>query len=239
MDSLGKKIIHRLKPVPPNEHTGGTGFSLWMLALMLLPFSASAVIIDRIAVSVGNRVITTLDIDREIRVTAFLDGRKPDFSKASKQATAERLVDQQLIRGELEYSRYPEPSAAEIAPLLEDFKRKNFASDAAYRQALADAGIAEQELKDELVWQRTLLSYIEVRFHPTVQVSEQDIQDYFEKTVAPAARAAHPGQTPALNEYRDRMERTLTGQREDQQLDAWLKDARKRTEIVYHPEALE
>ncbi|MGP8243993.1 MAG: hypothetical protein ACLQVN_05690 [Bryobacteraceae bacterium] len=205
----------------------------------LLPLSASAAIIDRIAVSVGNRVVTTLDVDREIRVTAFLDGRKPDFGKASKRATAERLVDQELIRRELEYSRYPAPSAAEIAPLLQQFKSKYFASDAAYRQALADAGITEQDLKDELIWQRTLLSYIQVRFQPTVQVSDQDIQDYFDQTVAPAARAAHPGQTPRLNEFREQIETSLTGQREDQQLDDWLKNARKRTGIVYHPEALE
>jgi hypothetical protein len=206
---------------------------------LLLPVIASAVIIDRIAVSVGNRVITTLDIDREIRVTAFLDGGKPDFGKASKQATAERLIDQQLIRRELEYSRYPEPSAAEIVPLLDEFKAKYFASDAAYRKALAEAGITEQKVKDELTWQRSLLSYIEVRFQPTVQVSDADIQDYFDKTVAPAARAADPGKTPALGDYHDQIERTLTGQREDQQLDAWLRDARKRTEIVYHPEAFE
>ncbi|MGA2114719.1 MAG: hypothetical protein ABSH56_08220 [Bryobacteraceae bacterium] len=98
---------------------------------LLLSLAASAAIIDRIAVSVGNRVVTTLDVDREIRVTAFLDGRKPDFGKDSKKATADRLVDQQLIRSELEYSRYPAPSAAEIAPLLDEFKSKYFASDAA------------------------------------------------------------------------------------------------------------
>jgi hypothetical protein len=211
-----------------------------LLALVLfLPLAAPAVIIDRIAVSVGNRVVTTLDVDREIRVTAFLDGRKPDFGKAAKKATADRLVDQQLVRSELEYSRYPAPSAAEIAPLLEQFKSKFYASDAAYRQALADAGITEEALKDELVWQRTLLSYIEVRFQPNIQLTDQDVQDYFDKVVAPAARAAHPDQAPSLNQYRGQMERTLTGQREDQQLDDWLKDARKRTVIVYHPEALE
>jgi hypothetical protein len=208
-------------------------------ALLLLPLAASAVVIDRIAVSVGNRVVTTLDIDREIRVTAFLDGRKPDFGKESKTATADRLVDQQLIRRELEYSRYPAPSAEEIAPLLEEFKSKYFATDAAYRRALAEAGVTEQALKDELLWQRTLLSYIEVRFQPTIQVTDQDIQDYFDKVVAPAARVAHPEQTPLLKDYRGQMERTLTGQRQDEQLDNWLKDARKRSEIVYHPEALE
>jgi peptidyl-prolyl cis-trans isomerase SurA len=212
---------------------------LILLLLLLLPLAASAAIIDRIAVSVGNRVVTTLDVDREIRVTAFLDGRKPDFGKASKLATADRLVDQQLIRRELDNSRYPATSAAEIVPLLEQFKSKYFASDAAYKQALADAGITEQDLKDELLWQRTLLSYIEVRFQPTIQVTDQDIHDYFDKTVGPAARAAHPGQTPTLNEYREQIETTLTGQREDRQLDAWLKDARQRNEIVYHAEALE
>ena len=40
---------------------------------------AQAVIIDRVAVSVGNRVITESDIVREIRVTAFLNGAEPDL----------------------------------------------------------------------------------------------------------------------------------------------------------------
>ncbi|MGA8577407.1 MAG: hypothetical protein WB579_01900, partial [Bryobacteraceae bacterium] len=62
---------------------------------------ASATIIDRIAVSVGNRVITTVDIDRAIRVPAFLNGQQPDFSAASKRAAAERLVEQTLVRREL------------------------------------------------------------------------------------------------------------------------------------------
>ncbi len=228
----------RLCPVADHEKRWSVP-QLLLALLALLPLAASAAIIDRIAVSVGNRVVTTLDVDREIRVTAFLDGRKPDFGKASKKATADRLVDQQLIRSELEYSRYPAPSAAEIAPLLDEFKSKYFASDAAYRQALADAGITEQALKDELVWQRTLLSYIEVRFQPNIQVTDEDVRDYFDKVVAPAARVAHPDQTPSINQYRGQMERTLTGQREDEQLDVWLKDARKRTAIVYHPEALE
>ena len=40
--------------------------------------------IDRIAVSVGNSVITTSDIERQIRVSAFLSGTKPDLSPASQ-----------------------------------------------------------------------------------------------------------------------------------------------------------
>jgi hypothetical protein len=83
-------------------------------------------IIDRIAVSVGNRVVTASDLDREIRVAAFLDGKQPDFSPATKRATADRLVEQQLIRRELETSRYQMPSATEVEPIVEKFQRDHF-----------------------------------------------------------------------------------------------------------------
>ena len=52
------------------------------LAVVVLAITARGEIIDRIAVSVGNRVIAESDLNREIRVAAFLDGVKPDFSPA-------------------------------------------------------------------------------------------------------------------------------------------------------------
>ena len=212
-------------------------FSLPTLALLAFSLPARAEIIDRIAVSVGNRVIAESDLDREIRVAAFLDGVKPDFSPAGKRATAERMVEQVLIRRELETSRYPVPSAAEVAPALEAFQKERFPNSGDYRHALADYGIADRDVEDLLLWQRTLLLFIEVRFQSGVQVSGQDIQEYFEKVVQPAAEAAHPGQPLALEDYRDRIEQTLTGQRADREMDTWLKEVRKSTEIVFHDEA--
>lgn len=196
-------------------------------------------ILDRIAVSVGNRVITASDLEREIRVTAFLNGVKPDLSPAGRRAAAERMVEQKLIRNELENSRYPVPAISEVEPQLEQFKKRYFADDAAYRRALADAGITEDDLKAELLWQRTLLLFIDIRFRPGAQATDQEIQDYFDKTVAPAARAAHPGETPTLEQYRDEIERKLTGERVDQETDRWLEQVRRRTQVVYHPEAFQ
>lgn len=209
-----------------------------LLAALLLPL-LKADIIDRIAVSVGNRVITSSDLDREIRVTAFLNGAKPDFSPAGKRATAERMVEQKLIQHELETSRYPVPAESEVQPELDQFKKKFFSDDAAYRRALVDAGITEDDLKAVLLWQRTLLLFIDVRFRPGVQVTDAEIQDYFDKVVAPAARAAHPGESPALDQYRADIERKLTGQEVDQELDRWLEQVRQRTEIVFHPESFQ
>jgi hypothetical protein len=196
-------------------------------------------IIDRIAVSVGNRVVTASDVDREIRVTAFLDGKPPDFSPAAKRVTADHLVEQQLIRRELETSRYPMPSAADVAPIVDKFQKDHYKDAADYERALAAAGISAQDVKDEVLWQRALLSFIDARFRLGVQVSDQEIQDYFEKVVKPAAQAAHPGAAVTLDDYRQSIERTLAGPMVDRQLDDWLKQVRQRTDIVYHEEAFQ
>ena len=195
------------------------------------PPSPSGDIIDRIAVSVGSHVVTTSDLDREIRVTAFLNDAKPDFTPAGKRATAGRMVEQTLVRTELETSRYPTPAPSEVEPILAQLKKQRFPSDAGFQRALAEYGITEQDVLDELLWQRTLLSFLDVRFRPSVQVTDKEIQDYFEKTVKAAAQS--------LDDYRDQIEAALTGQREDQEMISWLDQAKKRTEIVYHDEALQ
>ena len=89
------------------------------------------------------------------------------------------------------------------------------------------------------MWQRTLLEFISLRFRPGVQVSDQEIQDYFDRVVVPAARAAHPGQPVALEDFRAQIEQALAGQQADRDMDTWLTEAKKRTQIVFHQEALE
>jgi peptidyl-prolyl cis-trans isomerase SurA len=207
--------------------------------LMLALTAARADIIDRVAVSVGNRVITASGLDRQLRVAAFQDGVKPDFSPAVRRAAADRMVEQKLIQFELANSRYPVPGAAELTPAIEQFKKDHFPNEAAYQQALAQYGITEEDFKDLLLWQRTLLLFIEIRFEAGAAVTEPEIQDYFDKTVKPAAEAAHPGQPVDLEDYREQIEKTLAGQRADKQMDTWLQEARKRTDIVYHDEVFQ
>ena len=203
-----------------------------------LAMAARGEIIDRIAASVGNKVITASDLDRQLRVAAFQDGVKADFSPARKRAAVEAMIEQKLIQTELANSRYPLPDPAELAPAIEQFKKAHFKDDQQYRAALAEYGIAEEDFKELLLWQRTLLLFIQVRFETGVQLGAQDVEEYFTQTVKPAAEAAHPGQPVSLEDYRDQIERTLTGQRADRQMDVWLRDVRRRTNVVVHEEVL-
>jgi hypothetical protein len=200
--------------------------------LAAIALAARAEIIDRIAVSVGNSIITTSDLDIEIRVTAALNGVQPDFSSANRRATADRLVEQKLIRRELDLTKYMLPDASVAQPRFDEFRK-------AHPDALAAYGITEQQIRDALLWQLTLLRFIEVRFRPGIQVSDQDIAEYFDKVVKPAAQTAHPGEPVSLEDYRSQIEETLTGQRTDQEVDTWLKDGRKRTDIVFHAEVFQ
>ncbi len=210
-----------------------------LAALALAATLASAAIIDRIAVSVGSRVITSSDIEREIRVTAFLNGQPPDLSPAGKRAAAERMVEQRLVRHELETSRYPVPQPAEIEPALAAFRQRNCPAEADYRRALARYRISDQDVRDALLWQRTLLQFVDVRFRPAVQITGEEIQKYFDTVLAPKLLAAEPGKTVSLDDYRERIEDILAGQREDREMDNWLREARRQTPIVYHDEALQ
>jgi hypothetical protein len=215
-----------------------TGIPARAICGALLLAAAHGEIIDRIAVSVGRRVITETDLNRAIRVAAFQDGVKADFSAARKQAVAQALIEQKLIQIELENSRYPMPDPAELAPAIERFINDHFKDAAEYHAALSQYGITEQDFKDMLLWQRTLLLFVQVRFETGVQLTEQEVTAYFEKTVKPAAEAAHPGQPVALEDFREQIGKTLTGQRTDQQLDNWLREVRRRTIIVVHDEVL-
>jgi hypothetical protein len=210
-----------------------------LLAMLGAAALAPAETIDRIAVAVGNRVITVSDIERQLRLAGFLSGAKPELTAEARRRMAETMVDQKLVSRELETARYPEPSASELDSVFADFKSGYFASDAEYRRALTEAGLTEADVKQQLLWQRRWLSFVAVRFRPAVQVTDADVRAYYETSVLPAAKAANPGATFTFEEFRDAIVTKLTGDRVDQAMEQWLAEMRQRTEVVFHEEAFQ
>src|SRR6266498_3287027 len=104
-----------------------TGFFYFALCVV----ACRAEIIDRVAVVVGNRVITESEILREVRLTAFLNGEPLDFGAASRRKTAERLVEQRLIRNEMESNLYPIPAPDAVEQMAKDVENR-FPSRAGY-----------------------------------------------------------------------------------------------------------
>jgi DNA-binding transcriptional regulator PaaX len=203
--------------------------ALLLLAAALL---CRAEIIDRIAVVVGNSVITESEILREIRLTALLNGAPLDFSPEAKRATAERLVEQRLIQAENDMSLYPPPSDEAVEQALRQ-TRESFGAEAKYRAELKRVGVTEAELRAQLRRQLTTLRFLDLRFRPGIQVREDEMSDYFQRSLAPQLKKNHPTREFSLSDFREQVEQALVAERVDRAADEWLKEARGRTRIEF------
>jgi hypothetical protein len=202
-------------------------------------FAVHAEIIDRIAMSIGNLVVTTSDIDRDIRVVSFLNGVKPDFRAEARRMAADRLIEQKLVQRELEATRYKPPTPEEVEPAFQRFRKDFYADEQRYRAALAEHGITEADLRSALLWQRALLLFVNERFRPGIQLSPLEIQEYFDKEYAPAARAANPGQAVRLEDHRGQVEEALLDRHVSEELDRWIGEAKRRDPLMVHTEAFQ
>jgi len=196
-------------------------------------------IIDRVAVTLDNQVITQSEILLEIRLTAFQNGVPADFKPEAKREAAGRLIEQKLIRREIEVGRYLKPGPADVEPMLKQFETQRFHNAGELRGALEKLGLREEDLKAHLLWQLTLLRFIDVRFRPGIQVTDQDIQQYFSQKLPELEKQAGPEKKIRLEDLRDKIQEALTDERVDQQLNDWLAETRKHMRIEFHPEAFQ
>src|SRR6185436_18498972 len=93
--------------------------------------------------------------------------------------------------------------------------------------------ISENELRAHLQRQLTTLRFLELRFRPGIQVTDEEIAAYFAERLTPELKKTHPGVEFSLNDYREEVEQALIGERVDKASDAWLKEARDHTRIEF------
>jgi hypothetical protein len=191
-----------------------------------------AAIIDRTAVIVGRHAILDSDIQRDIRITAFLNREHAEVSVASRKQAASRLIDQELIRQQIRTGNYPVAAQSEVQQLLDSIVKDRFANDpAAFHRALTQSGISESELDNRLLWQLTVLRFIDVRFRPEVIVSDQEVEQYYNSHRAQIKSSLEAAQ-PQIVEL-------ITGERINDLLDQWLRRTRAQTHIEYLEKSLQ
>jgi hypothetical protein len=202
------------------------------LILGLAYLMQGPVVIDRMAVIAGKHVIKASDIERDLRVTAFLNREPLSFTPDRKRKAADRLVDQAIIRDEITTGEYHRASDADARKMLEQIRQDRFAgSEVRLRQGIAQYGLTETQLQDYLLWQLTVLRFIDERFRPGVLIADEDVHNYYDQHLADLKR-----QYPADNSFtalEPKIKELLEGERINQEFEAWLDGARKRQRIEY------
>jgi peptidyl-prolyl cis-trans isomerase SurA len=211
-----------------------TGAVLLMAASALVQ---GAVVIDRIAIIAGNSIIKDSDIEREIRITGFLNHDPLQFSEATRKQAASRLIDQALLRREIQVAQHPYANDQDVNRFLEQIRKQRFKNDADYQQSLRDYGITEVQLRRALKWQLTVLRFINSRFRPGVLITDQDITQYFNEHSAEMTNR-NGGKPLTLEEARPAIERQITGERVNRQFEEWLDETRKAANVQYREESL-
>jgi hypothetical protein len=197
---------------------------------------AEPVVIDRIAVVVGNRVVKTSDIERDLRASQFLNRQKPDLSDAARKKVAERLIEQELIRQEIRNGGYRQPSAADVDGFIARIRRDRFAdSETQFRSALAPWGLTPEQFRAYVAWQLTVLQFIDQRFRPGVLVTDEDVKHYYDQHRAELARANPNNST--FEKLEPEIRELIVGQRVNEAFEEWLNQTRRRTRVQYHPAA--
>jgi hypothetical protein len=214
----------------------GTRTAILSLALLALGGAGEAsTVVDRIAVVVGRRAIKTSDIDRDIRVASFLNRQEADNRADAKRKVAERLIDQELVRQDMVSGQYPMPTEKDVTDFLQRLKRDRFRnSETEYRAALAKNRLTEEELRRHLLWQLTVLRFIDQRFRPAVLVTDEDVAAYRKEHAAELQKTYPRESGEALDK---RVQEILTGERINQAFDEWLAESRRNTRIEFRPQA--
>lgn len=169
--------------------------------------SAAGEVVDRVAVAVGTQAVKEVQIERDLRITEFLNGTPLDLSPQARRKAADRLIDQALIRRAMAQTSYPQPTAEDTGRVLNKIRQTRFRTAAEYQDALRQYGITEQDLKTEIAWQIAVLRFIDLRFTPVVR-------------------------TEAVKNAKGRS----LGDRVNDAFFAWLDDARKHARIQFHDE---
>ena len=196
------------------------------LCILLLSSAVRAEVVDSIVASVNNDVITASDLAHAVALNMRLGGTGED-QKTLESDTLEGLITRRLLVQEARRLRFVEVSDEEVNT-ESDKLRKQFGSDKAFADFLAEQDMTEQELRG-MVRERLLVErFAEKKVGIFVRVSRDEAQSYFE------AHAAEY-KNKSFQDLQKTIVALLTDQKIKKQMNQYIAELRSRADIRINP----
>lgn len=193
-------------------------------------------IVDRIVAVVNNQIITLSDVEEEAKFEEIgISGEDAASDHAAGKEVqfeiTQRLIDQALIRQQLEQFPGIEVSSEEVEKQLTQI-REQFGSEEQWKRTLETQHIDPVALKSRVEWQLQVVKFIDYRFRQFVVVDPKEIEDYYNNHLI--SELAKRGVTlrPALAEAEERIREILTEEKVDVEIENWLKSLRESASIA-------
>jgi len=182
---------------------------------------AQGQLLDRVVARVNGYAITLSDVKAALALG--LVDVPPD---AGEQAVIERLIDRQLVLNEVARFAPPEPSPAAVAREVEAIAMRAGGRLAAVMET---TGLDEGRLRDIARDTLRMAAYLDQRFGPTVQLTEEEVLQYYRMHPDEFTRE---GRLMPYAEADDLARERASSERRAATVAQWMRDLRTRAEIV-------
>jgi hypothetical protein len=193
--------------------------------------------IDGVVAVVNGDVVLESDVDEERRFEAIQPYRG-SAAEFSRDRAVQRLIDRTLILQQAaveadQIAVSKDELDKQLQTLRQDIpacRQYQCETDAGWQKYLAANGFTVEEFRDRWQKRMELLRLIEVRFRNGIHITDDEIKDYYEKTMLPeyARQKVTP---PKLESISQRIEEVLLQQRVGSLLRDWLKSLRAQGNV--------
>jgi peptidyl-prolyl cis-trans isomerase SurA len=207
---------------------------VWTMAFLALAFSStSAEVIDRIVATVNGQIILQSDWEEALRYEAFSNGHALDhLTPEDRKAALDHLIDQELLREQLRAPDSPHASPEEVAQRVAEIRKQypGSESEAGWHAERQRYGLSEEDLKNRVATQIDLMSLVDSRLRPVVNIDNKSIESYYQQELLPQLHQSG-GQSVPLAEVSGKIKELLTQKKITQLLTAWLQNLRAGSQI--------
>jgi len=181
-------------------------------------------IVDRIVARIEDDIITLSELHELAAYQQLIDGRvEPDDRLRSE------LIEQWVINNEATASYFPAPAASEVDREVSRIEGR-FPNKQAYSERLTALDLSPGAVQRMVTREIYLARYLDYKFRPSVQVSDDDIAKYYREELVPALTAK--GETiAALSAVNDQIREVLVQRGIDDRAASWLDQTKSRLKI--------
>jgi peptidyl-prolyl cis-trans isomerase SurA len=206
---------------------------LLVAPLFLGPQRAAAQVIDRIVATVNGQVILQSDWDEALCYEGLLTNRSlARFSDDDRRAVLDRLIDQELLRGQMKSADFPHATDAEVAAHLAGARKlyQQAASAEGWQALLAQYHLSEKDLTAHVRQQIDVMRLVDARLRPAVEIDSKSVEAYYRDQFVPKLKQSGSSEVP-LAEVSGRIRELLTEQKVSELLVSWLQTLRSEGQI--------
>jgi hypothetical protein len=193
--------------------------------------SSGAQQVDGVAARIEDDIIAESEVRELAAFQLLVDGKSKPRAELIRE-----LSDQWLIRSEATATKYGQPPALDVDRAYAEFV-KQFPSAEDFQKRCASAGLTEAAVRRMVAQQLYLSRFIDYRFRPEAQVSDEQVETYYRDEFSPQLKARNEP-VPPLDDVDETIREVLIQRAISDRAAKWLGESRDKLKLdIVSPES--